>query len=128
LNCRNVPNYEGDPAADVAALARRDRTHASIYAYSLCNEAGCGDGSLLNNFTVVMAKQAAYDADGSRVVGANMGWLSPTAPKTPMSDSLDIMGFSHSSSEVIAGFHELEPAKPLVSKSSHAHLCTPRKQ
>ena len=98
----------------MGALALRDRTHASIFAYSLCNEAGCGDGSLLNNDTVVKAKQAAYDFDGSRVVGANMGWLSPVAPRTPMSDALDLMGFSHASFSSISAFHEREPAKPLM--------------
>lgn len=113
-HCRNVPTYTGDPAADVGALARRDRTHASIFAYSLCNEAGCGDGGLLVNDTVIAAKQAAYDADGSRVVGANMGWLSPTTPKTPMSDALDLMGFSHAATGTISQFHQMEPAKPLV--------------
>lgn len=142
--CQRVPAYAGDPAADVGALALRDRTHASIFAYSLCacafvdlpgarahvflysayppytpthqpgNEAGCGDGSLLLNDTVTRAKQAAYDYDGSRLVGANMGWLSPMAPRTPMSDALDIMGFSHASGEVIAAFHEREPARPLM--------------
>jgi hypothetical protein len=112
--CQRVPAYAGDPAADVASLALRDRAHASVFAYSLCNEAGCGDGSLLANDTVVAAKQAAYDVDGSRLVGANMGWLSPTAPRTPMSDALDLMGFSHVSSAVIAAFHDREPAKPLT--------------
>ena len=114
LKCQNVPSYLGDPAADVGALALRDRNHASIFAYSLCNEAGCGDGSLLNNDTVIAAKQASYTYDGSRVVGANMGWLSPTTPRTPMSDALDLMGFSHASAQNIADFHDMEPAKPLM--------------
>ena len=78
------------------------------------NEAGCGDGSLLNNDTVVRAKQAAYDNDGSRLVGANMGWLSPVTPRTPMSDALDIMGMSHASSESVSVFHEREPSRPLM--------------
>ena len=72
LKCQNVPSYLGDPVSDSGALALRDRNHASVFAYSLCNEAGCGDGSLLNNDTVVLAKQAMYTNDGSRVVGANM--------------------------------------------------------
>jgi beta-galactosidase/beta-glucuronidase len=36
LHCRNVPTYAGDPAADMGALALRDRNHASVFAYSLC--------------------------------------------------------------------------------------------
>ena len=96
--CSRVPAYSGDPAADVGALALRDRNHASVFAYSLCNgkrkgprrgggsacgaasltlppraEAGCGNGSLLDGDVVINAKQAAYTFDGSRVVGANMG-------------------------------------------------------
>ena len=38
--CKNVPAYDGDPAADMGALAKRDRNHASVAWYSLCNEAG----------------------------------------------------------------------------------------
>ena len=60
------------------------------------------------------AKQAAYDADGSRMVGANMGWLSPVTPRTPMSDAIDIMGMSHASSSSVFAFHEREPQKPLM--------------
>lgn len=35
-HCRNVPQYAGDPAADMGALALRDRNHPSVFAYSLC--------------------------------------------------------------------------------------------
>ena len=35
-HCRNVPSYSGDPAADVGALALRDRNHASVAWYYLC--------------------------------------------------------------------------------------------
>jgi len=35
---------------------------------------------------VERVKEAAYTADGSRAVGANMGWISPISPRTPMSD------------------------------------------
>ena len=38
--CRNLPQYAGDPAADMGALALRDRNHASVAWYSACNEAG----------------------------------------------------------------------------------------
>lgn len=63
--------YSGDPAADTGALAKRDRNHASVAWYSLCNEAGCGNGTLLAGDLVVRAKEAAYTNDGSRNVGAN---------------------------------------------------------
>jgi len=112
--CRNLPNYAGDPAADMGALAMRDRNHASVAWYSLCNEAGCGNGTLLDGDLVEHAKEAAYTFDGSRAVGANMGWISPTTPRTMMSDALDVMGFSHSAYETVAAFHQAEPGKPLV--------------
>ena len=62
----------------------------------------------------VWAKEVSYSNDGSRNVGANMGWISPVTPRTPMSDALDVMGMSHESSEKVALFHELEPDKPLA--------------
>lgn len=93
--CKNIPTYAGDPAADMGALAARDRNHASVLWYSLCNEAGCGNGTLLAGDVVEYAKQAAYTSDGSRAVGANMGWISPVTPRTAMSDALDVMGMSH---------------------------------
>ena len=54
--CENVPAYDGDPAADMGLLAKRDRNHASVAWYSLCNEAGCGNGSLLIGDVVEHAK------------------------------------------------------------------------
>ena len=42
------------------------------------------NGSLLAGDLVEAAKQASYVADGSRLVGANMGWISPIKPGTPM--------------------------------------------
>ena len=112
--CANTPSYSGDPAADMYALALRDRNHASVIFYSECNEAGCGNGSLLAGDLVEHVKEAAYTADGSRAVAANMGWISPIRPRTPMSDALDVMGFSHASYNDVLTFHEAEPDKPLV--------------
>jgi beta-galactosidase/beta-glucuronidase len=112
--CGNVPSYAGNPALDVGALALRDRNHASVIWYSLCNEAGCGNGSLLEGNLVEQCKQAAYVADGTRLVGANMGWISPVYPGTPMSTALDVMGCSHCGNDDMLKFHEKEPTKPLV--------------
>jgi hypothetical protein len=112
--CRDVPAYDGDPATDMGNLALRDRNHASVAWYSLCNEAGCGNGTLLADDLVERAKEASYQNDGSRNVGANMGWISPVSPRTPMSDALDVMGMSHASSQKVHAFHQLEPDKPLA--------------
>jgi len=112
--CSNVPQYYGSPATDVGALAVRDRNHASVIWYSLCNEAGCGNGSLLADDLVEQCKTNAYVADGSRSVGANMGWISPIWPGTPMSTALDVMGCSHCSRNDMLTYHMKEPTKPLV--------------
>ena len=112
--CRNVPAYDGDPVADMGNLAKRDRNHPSVAWYSLCNEAGCGNGTLLAGDLIEHAKEASYSNDGSRSVGANMGWISPVSPRTPMSDALDVMGMSHASSSSVRAFHEMEPDKPLA--------------
>ena len=112
--CGDVPSYWGNPALDVGALALRDRNHASVIWYSLCNEAGCGNGSLLAGDLVDQCKQASYASDGSRSVGANMGWISPINPGTPMSVALDVMGCSHCNANDMETFHVKQPLKPLV--------------
>lgn len=112
--CNDVPSYSGVEAEDVGALALRDRNHASVAWWSLCNEAGCGNGGMLNG-VVPASYAAAYTNDGSRAVGANMGWISPTDPGTPMSDLLDVMGMSHNGLDAFTKFHAAEPNKPLVA-------------
>jgi hypothetical protein len=108
--CPDVPAYSGSPVDDMAALVRRDRTHASVVWWSFCNEAGCGQGWTEPAYDF---KIATYAYDGSRAAGANMGWLSPMTP-TNMSAILDVMGFSHAGGNTIQAFHEAEPGKPLV--------------
>ena len=51
--------FPASQVADMALLAQRDRNHPSVAWYSLCNEAGCGDGSLLFD-TVTAATVAVY--------------------------------------------------------------------
>ncbi len=71
---------------------------------------GCGDGRTepAEDFRLV-----SYINDGSRMVGANMGWISPITPSN-MSDILDVMGFSHASYGSVLAFHQQQPGKPLV--------------
>lgn len=92
----------------------RDRNHPSVAWYSLCNEAGCGNGTLLAGDLVERAKEASYASDGSRSVGANIGWISPVSPRTQISDVLDVMGMSHVGADDLVKFHAIEPEKPLV--------------
>ena len=114
VGCAYVPTYFGNPANDVGSLAVRDRNHASVIWYSLCNEAGCGNGSLLADDLVEQCKTNAYVADGSRSIGGNMGWISPIWPGTPMSTALDVMGCSHCNRNDMLTYHIKEPTKPLV--------------
>jgi len=101
--CPNVPTYAGTPVDDFTALVMRDRNHPSVVWWSFCNEAGCGQGG---TEPALDFRLAAYANDGSRFVGANMGWLSPITP-TNMSALLDVMGFSHASYNSIVNFHQL---------------------
>lgn len=83
-----------------------------------CNEAGCGDGSLLND-TVVRAKAAIYAVDGTRSVTGNMGYTSPVTPGTLMSTMLDVMGMSHVSAEALLTWHE--QVRPYRIPITYAH-------
>jgi hypothetical protein len=91
--CEDVPPYGGDVVAEAGALALRDRTHASVAYYSICNEFGCGPASLLANDTALAVIEAIDTADGSRAITGNMGWQgkSATAPHTPLSDVFTLM-------------------------------------
>ena len=114
--CRSLPFYAGDPVADAAALARRDRLHASVAFYSLCNELGCGPGTLLENDVVARVKAAMVAQDASRAISGNMGWQTANAthPGTPMAELLDVMGMSHQSAAVLEAFHAATPFKPVA--------------
>eukprot|EP01048_Picozoa_sp_COSAG05_P006408 COSAG05_NODE_414_length_10051_cov_120.012158_4_plen_605_part_00 len=61
-DCKDVPYYAGDPAVDMGNLAKRDRNHPSVAWYSLCNEAGCGNGTLLAGDLVEHAKEATCES------------------------------------------------------------------
>jgi hypothetical protein len=56
-HCNAVPLYFGDIPAETGKLALRDRMHASVGWYSLCNEGGCTDGTLLRNDTAKQCQQ-----------------------------------------------------------------------
>ena len=109
--CSNVPVYAGDELQDMADMVSRDKLHASIMWWSFCNEAGCGNGAAQ---PATDFRSVAYAADGSRAVGANMGWISPIT-RTAMSDVLDVMGFSHANANDIAKFRASRPDQPVVS-------------
>ena len=114
--CRDLPHYAGDVAGDAGALARRDRLHAASIWISICNELGCGPGTLLENDTVLRVKEAIVSADASRAVTGNLGWQGPNAtrPGTPFDDVMDVVGMSHQSAATLAAFHAASPFKPVA--------------
>jgi len=109
--CQQVPSWPyGGQVQNMRDLIRRDKNHPSVFWWSACNEAGCGDG---NGTLATYFRQAVYEEDGTRGFGANMGWRSPITP-SPMSAELDIMGFSHAKSSAVASYHAAKPLQPLV--------------
>lgn len=114
--CRDIPYYVGDIAETAAALARRDRLHPSISFLSLCNELGCGPGTLLAGDLVQRVKEAIVSVDASRAITGNLGWqgVNATRPGTPFDDVMDVMGMSHQSPAVLTAFHAASPFKPVA--------------
>jgi len=95
---------------DLADLVRRDRQHASIFAWSFCNENQC---SPLADPTVGM-RAAVEELDGSRATTANM-FMAQVNESQGASEALDVQGFSHQSAADFSSFHSLMPAKPVMA-------------
>lgn len=112
----DVPVYAGDVAADTSKLALRDRNHASVAWYSLCNELGCGPGTLLANDTAAQCTDAMHAVDSSRVITGNWAWQSPQAvsPTSEIAGFLEVMGMSHQRSDKLTAWHAARPDKLVV--------------
>ena len=115
---RDLPiSYTGGSIQrDAGMLAARDRLHASVAFFSICNELGCGGGGLLDGDLVLSVKAALDASDGSRAMTGNMGWQSPEAVEagSPISDVFDVMGMSHQSPAVLQAYHAAAPFKAVV--------------
>jgi hypothetical protein len=74
--------------------------------WSLCNELGCGPGTLLGNNTVDKCKAAIHNVDKSRAITGNWAWQSreAVAPDTPVAATLDVMGMSHQNTEELTRY------------------------
>jgi len=92
-SCEDVPPYGGDIVAEAGFLARRDRTHASVAYFSVCNEFGCGPATLLLDNIALSVIETIDEIDGSRAITGNMGWQgkNATLPHTPLSDMFTLM-------------------------------------
>ena len=65
--CPQVPNWPyGGQVQNFRDLIRRDKNHPSVFWWSACNEAGCGNG---NGTLATYFRQAVYEEDGSRGFG-----------------------------------------------------------
>ena len=118
-HCNNsaIPFYFGDVPAETGRLALRDRLHASVAWYSLCNEGGCTDGSLLGNNTAKQCQTAIHAVDRSRAITGNQAWDGPgaVAPNTPIANMYDVMGMSHQPTKMLDIWHAGEPDKLVVA-------------
>lgn len=115
-HCNAVPLYFGDIPTETGKLALRDRMHASVAWYSLCNEGGCTDGTLLLNETAKQCQAAIHAVDRSRAITGNQAWNGPNAvaPNTPIADMYDVMGMSHQQTAKLDVWHASEPDKLVV--------------
>lgn len=112
-----LPDDPGNVSDEVGKLALRDRNHASVIWYSLCNEAGCGPGTLLQNATAQKCLEAIHAVDRSRAITGNLYNMQgeAVAPGTPISSMLDVMGMSHQTGATFDTWHAAEPNKLVVA-------------
>eukprot|EP00854_Cymbomonas_tetramitiformis_P000347 gene347-634_t len=90
--------------AGMASMVAQDRNHASVLAWSICNEVGCDDEAWTKAF-----RDITYLLDGSRPVTQNhVGTELSTR-------HLDVQGFSHKGGDWFDSFHERFPAKPTLA-------------
>ena len=88
-------------------MVKRDRNHPSIMVWSFCNEGWCNYGDV-GNIAAEFAK-VSKGVDPFRPVTANM-----QAGHTPLSDVIQVQGFSHQNLGVFLDFHKKYPNKPVI--------------
>jgi len=92
---------------DMGDLVTRDRSRASLFIWSFCNEGGC-----TNESSAALFRAIAYKDDGSHVVTQNHIGVG----KQPLStESLDVQGGSHRTGADWDTFHKNNPTKPTMS-------------
>ena len=90
---------------DMQDMVKRDRNHACVAAWSVCNEYECNQVHL--NATQLAFQAKINSLDGGR----------PTAANTKTSYSfagIDLLGFSHGDIPIYQEFHSKHPQIPLV--------------
>jgi hypothetical protein len=111
---RSAPSAVPRLLQDAQDMVLRDRNHASIVIWSLCNELGCTADQPGGGDIAVQFKQQVYDADNSRPVTGNTvqrPYLSGRLVDE-FAQAMDVQSFSHQFENVPA-FHAVAPWKPL---------------
>jgi hypothetical protein len=101
-----------------ASFVRRDRHHASVAMWSVCNEAACERPNVQR--AAPLMNHLAKTIDGTRPTAANTpGWHGSYPPWVPkpdlLTENIDIQGFSHTSSglnNAAIQFHKQNATKP----------------
>lgn len=89
---------------DMRDLVKRDRNHASVMAWSFCNEGECNVDADASPF-----RNVSYEFDGTRPVTQNR------ITNGISTEYLDIQGFSHKSGSEFDSFHRQHPQKPMMA-------------
>ena len=90
-------------------MLRRDCNHPSIMVWSLCNEHGCGTGD--NGGTAENVTAVSKEGDPSRPVTGNQF---PNQVGGPLSQIVDVQGFSRQGGSQFDDFHQKYPNKPII--------------
>eukprot|EP00755_Sulcionema_specki_P007582 Sspe_Gene.38643::Locus_18635_Transcript_1_1_Confidence_1.000_Length_3252::g.38643::m.38643/K01190/lacZ; beta-galactosidase len=97
-------DFDEESVKDMGAMVKRDRNHASIVMWNICNEGGCkGDeGEKFRNET--------YFYDGTRPTLGNF-----LEQDLPLEKYVDMQGFSHRGGHVVADHHRKHLEQPTVA-------------
>ena len=111
---RNFGHYD-QWYGDMGDFVRRDRNHASVMLWSFCNEGGC-----LEDTPDVAAVGGRFRAEAKSLdpfhpVSGNMVAYSPVEQRSPLTDILDVQGFSHMTGDIFDKFHETYPMQPQIN-------------
>ncbi|MET3471377.1 beta-galactosidase [Novosphingobium sp. 1529] len=104
----------------LAALVRQGRNHASVIAWSLCNEESI-QASGIGVAMVTRMKALVRALDPTRPVTAALNGAMEAEPN--IADQLDVVGFNYGRGGIDA-YHAAHPTRPLLSSEDTSALST----